>query len=170
MRKTLLTFVLLATFATASRAADVWTLTSADLGTTAVRLKAAGPAGLRVANVDGGNERAVPLSDFVSLDRHLPPAAAAGGYVLHLTSGDRIAGEPAGVKGESIVWKHPAVGELNVPLRQIRGLAKAGVKVPDEQRKEDVVTLANKDIVRGTIAGLSADKITLQTEAGASDI
>ena len=149
-----------------------WSLLTADLTTEPVVLKSMDAAGLKVVPAGGGDERAVPLDRFVELTRTLAATTApAGKFDLHLTTGDRVNGDPAGVKGENIVWKNPVLGEVNVPLRQLASLTKAGVKAPDdERRKEDVVTLANKDTVRGVIAGLTATSVALQTDVGQQEI
>src|SRR3954470_11034792 len=107
-------------------AADVWTLTSADLGATAVSLKSMDAAGLHVANVDGSNERVVPMADFAELERSVAVAPAGGKFVLHLLGGDHIAGDPVGIKGDAIVWRHPTVGELTVPMRDLKGMTRPG--------------------------------------------
>jgi hypothetical protein len=149
-----------------------WSLLTADLATEPVVLKSMDAAGLKVTPAGGGDERAVPLDRFVELTRTLAaPGTPAGKFDLHLTTGDRLNGDPAGVKGENIVWKTGVIGEVNVPLRQLASLTKAGVKPPgDERRKEDVVTFANKDMVRGVIAGLTATSVALQTDVGPQEI
>src|SRR5262249_4443926 len=106
--------ILFSAFCISSRslAAEAWTLTSADLGATAVSLKSIDAAGLHVAHVDGSNERVVPMADFAELERSVAVTPASGKFVMHLLGGDHIAGDPVGIKGESIVWRHPTVGEL----------------------------------------------------------
>src|SRR3954452_15573511 len=107
-----------------ARAADVWTLMSADLSTRAAQLKSIDAAGVHVANADGKNERVVPMDQFVELERPLPVAAAGGKFVLYLTTGDRLAGEPVGFKGSSaLVWKHPVLGDVAVPVLQLKAMA-----------------------------------------------
>ena len=149
-----------------------WSLLTADLTTEPVVLKSMDAAGLKVTPGGGGDERPVPLDRFVELTRAVAATTApAGKFDLHLTTGDRLNGDPAGVKGENIVWKNPVLGEVNVPLRQLASLTKAGVKAPDDdRRKEDVVTLANRDTVRGVIAGLTATSVALQTDVGQQEI
>lgn len=153
----------------AARGADIWTLTTGDLSTRPVVLKSLDASGVVVSASDGTNQRTVPMDQFVELAR--PTAAAPGGkFTLYLTSGDHVAGEPDGVKGESLVWKNAIAGEIRIPLRQIKAMAKPDVKPLDERRKEDVVTLSNKDTARGTIADLTPEKVTLQTDAGPTDL
>src|SRR5438477_8003985 len=74
--------------ASSALGADVWTLTSADLGSTAVTLKSIDAAGLHVGNVDGSNERVVPMADFAELERSAAVVPAGGKFVLHLLGGD----------------------------------------------------------------------------------
>src|SRR5207237_982896 len=73
-------------------------------------------------------DRVVPMEQFVELSR--PGGGATGAipatmpsaarFELQLTSGDRIAGDPVGVKGDAVVWKNATVGELAIPLRTRR--------------------------------------------------
>src|SRR3954468_17802389 len=130
---------------------------SADLSTRAVQLKSIDAAGVHVANADGNNERLVPMDQFVELERPLPAAAGATGkFVLYLTTGDRLAGEPVGFKGSSsLIWKHPVLGDVAVPVLQLKAMAKPKVQVGDDRRKEDVVVLSNKDVVRGSVEDVS---------------
>jgi hypothetical protein len=151
-------------------AAEAWTLTSADLGATAVSLKSIDASGLHVANVDGSNGRVVPMSDFAELERSVAITPPSGKFVLHLLGGDHIAGDPVAIKGESIVWRHPTVGELTVPMRELKAMTRPGGRPSEERRKEDVVTLSNKDVVRGAVADLAPDKVTVQTDAGATPV
>jgi hypothetical protein len=158
------------TLVSSTRAADVWSLTSADLSTIAVQLIRLDRNGVKIANVDGNNERLIPMAQFVEIERPLPASPAAGKFVLHLTTGDNLSGEPAGVQGESIRWKSATLGEIPVPLCELRAIARPGVRFSDAQGKEDVVTLTNRDVVRGTIADLSATKLALQSDAGPADV
>ncbi len=141
---------------------------SADLRTEAANLKSIDAAGVHVTV--NGVEKAVPLGQFVELSRSLPPVPMAGRFALQLAGGDRIGGEPAGIKGEQLLWKSPAVGEMEVSMRLLAGLTRPEGVIRDERRKDDVVTLSNGDTVHGTVADLTSTKITLQTEAGPTDI
>jgi hypothetical protein len=162
--------LLLSAFCLPADAADTWSMTGADLGVRPVTLKSFGPGGVTISAPDGSAERVIALEEFVELQRTLAAPTSAAKFVVYLTTGDEIRGEPIGVRGEAIVWKNPTAGEIDVPLRQLRAIAKPGVRISDEPRKEDVVTLANKDTVRGTIAGLTAEKVSLQSETGATDL
>lgn len=154
-----------------ANAQESWTLLASDLTSEPVTLQGIDAAGLKIVGA-AGDSRVVAMDRFVELTRDLPaPPEPGGPFELHLASGDRLAGQPAAVKGESIVWKHPLLGEVPVPLRQMAALTRQGVPLPDERRgREDVVRLANNDVVRGTIADLTAEQITLQTDAGATPI
>src|SRR3954451_2896863 len=85
-------------------AADVWTLMTGDLNATPVLLKSIDAKGVRVAATDGSGERLVPMEQFVEIERSLPPAPQSGGgkFILYTTTGDQLAGDPVGIKGDAI--------------------------------------------------------------------
>jgi hypothetical protein len=141
---------------------------TADLRTEAASLKSIDAAGLHVTV--NGVEKVVPFAQFVQLSRSLPPVPLAGRFALQLADGDRIGGEPVGVKGEQLLWKNPVVGETEISMRLLAGLTKPDGAIRDETRKDDVVTMSNGDTVHGTVADFSATKITLQTDAGPAEI
>src|SRR6185436_756521 len=66
-------------------------------------------------------------------------------------------------------WISPATGQMQVPLRQVTAMIRAMPQalqqpVPpsaDEQRAEDVITLANGDTVRGIVSNISAESVTV---------
>lgn len=134
-------------------------------------LKSLDSSGVKVAPAGGGEERLVPLDQFLEVQRSLPPAPTSGKFVLHLTGGDKIGGEPLALKAESLVWKSPSLGEVSIPTNQLAGLTQPDKPAPAERTHEDVVGLSNGDTVHGIIASMSADKITVQTTGGGnSDI
>lgn len=168
--------VLFAATASAARGQDVvWTLTTADLKSEPVALKAFDSAsGLKVTPPGGGGAgratkavgRDVPADQFVELSRPAPAAPAAGRFDLHLSGGDRLNGDPAGMRGESLVWHNPVAGDVVVPLTRLAGLTKAGDRFAAERRADDVATLSNGDVVRGTLTDLTPDRLVIKTDAG----
>jgi hypothetical protein len=143
-----------------------WVLTTADFRSAAVTLKSIDPAGVRVAGDAGQSaERVVDMDDFLQLERPMPAAVAAaqqGKFVLHLAGGDQVAGEPASVQGEQLVWNNAAAGEVRVPLSRAVAITRPGQPAPERRPTEDVVTLANGDAVRGIVAGIEGGKISVQ--------
>jgi hypothetical protein len=120
------------------------------------------------------------------LDRDLDPrqaqpgaaaaaGAGAGKFILYLAGGDQFRGEPAKLEGETLAWNSPAVGAMQVPLRQVTSLVRATPQSAqqqqppstEEQRTEDVITLANGDTLRGIVSNIAADAVTVQ--AGGND-
>ena len=154
--------------ATRARAQDAWSLMTADLRSGPAALKAIDQAGVHV-EMDG-DKRIIPIDQFVEMSRPLPAVPLAGHFALHLIGGDRIGGEPIAVKGEQLVWKNPTVGELQVPMRLLAGLTRPDAAISDAQRKDDLALLANGDSIHGSIADLTTTKVTLQTDAGPTDI
>ena len=157
-------------FAAAGTAAaqDAWSLTTADLKTESVGLKAFdSAAGLKVAPLAArAADRDVPADRFVELARPLSAAPRTGKFDLHLVGGDRLNGDPAGMRGESVVWRNPVAGEVVVPLTRLAGLTKANDRFAADRRRDDVATLSNGDVVRGTLSDLTPEQVVIKTDAG----
>jgi len=92
-------------------------------------------------------------------------------FVLHMTGGDKLCGEPVNLTAEVLVWKNATLGEISVPTTGLLGFTRASASAAaPEQGREDVVTLANGDVVRGIIAAMSGSSAMVQTAAGNSDV
>ena len=145
---------------------EKWLLTTAQFKTESVLLKAIDPAGVKVAPSAGGTERTVPMDDFLDLARTAPTLQSSGRFVLHLAGGDQLGGEPVALKGDSLVWHSADVGEITIPGSRIVAVTGPGKPAPAERQHEDVVRLSNGDTVRGIIAAMSGDKVTVQASGG----
>ncbi len=69
-----------------------------------------------------GIARVVAADAFLQIERGGEASrapATAGGFMLHMTGGDRVGGEPVAME-DQLVWKNPGVGELRVPCRARR--------------------------------------------------
>jgi len=161
------TLILAAAVARAEDAAAGWVLTTADFRSAEVTLKSIDASGVHVAGDANqpGSDRVVGMDEFLQLERPMPASVAAaqqGKFVLHLAGGDEVAGEPASVRGEQLVWNNAAAGEVRVPMSRAVAITRPGQSAPDRRPAEDVVTLANGDAVRGIIAGIEGGKISVQ--------
>jgi len=166
-----LTFSILVVVSVPALAQEGWSLTSADLRTEAVLLKSFDTEkGLTVAPQAGGAERQVPIDRFVDLSRPVAAVKPAGGFDLHLVGGGHLNGDPAGMKGESVVWKTAAAGEVTVPLTRIAGLTRAGSRFTAERRRDDVAVFTNGDMVRGTLMDITPEQIVIRSDAGNAPI
>jgi hypothetical protein len=87
-----------------------------------------------------------------------------------MTGGDQIGGEPVSLTGEALLWKNPSLGEISIPSGRLVAMTAPDKPAPQDRKREDVVGLANGDTVHGIIASLAPDKITVQTDAGNSDV
>lgn len=149
---------------------EQWLLTTAQFKTDTVTLDALTPSGIKVVSASGGAERTISMDDFLDLTRTLPVAQSTGRFVLHLVGGDKLSGEPVGLKGDSLMWKNSELGELSIPGSRMVALTGPNQPAPTERQHEDVVRLSNGDAVHGIIAAMSADTITVQTSNGNSDV
>jgi hypothetical protein len=154
----------------AARAQSAWTLTTADFHADPVVLKAIDAAGAHVTPLAGGPERVVALGDFLEITRPAVPGQPAGKYVLHMVGGDRLGGEPVAIKGDNLVWNSPAVGEIAIPMKRLIALSQPGKPAPASTQRSDVITLNNGDTLSGIVATLGAGKVSVQTDAGSSEV
>jgi hypothetical protein len=148
-----------------ARAQNYWRLTTADFQSSSVDLQRIDATAVHGISPDG-QDVSVPLAQFLEMTRALPHRADAGSFVLFLQSGDRIGGNPAGITGEQLQWQSPTLGELKLPLRDLIAIGAAGIAPPDQRPGDDVVTLANNDLVHGILTGMDGGKVTVQTAGG----
>lgn len=158
--KTLIFSIVLLAAATPLFAQDHWVLTTADFGRRQVMLRA--------ISMDKGivaEDRAVAMDRFLLLERVKAASTQRGAFTLWLLNGDRITGEPTGVKGESLVWNSSAIGEVVYPLRDIAGFAReAGAVSLDSNRANDLAGLKNGDIVTGIFSTIKDGKLIMRAD------
>jgi hypothetical protein len=176
MRYFPLSLAALCLVASAASAQDTsWTLSTADFKTEQVVLRSIDDAGVTVVPAAGGEPRVVPAAAFLQVERTLTPpgdatAAGAAKFMMHLSTGDRVGGEPVKVENDQLTWNNAAVGELVVPLTQLAAITKAG-QLPDAGRRtEDVVALANGDSVRGIVTSLAGGQVQVKPGGGADAV
>jgi hypothetical protein len=142
--------------------ADTWTLTTADFTSQQIALKSLTPDS--VAYTLNTTDTTLPLDKLLSLSRPVTPITPK--FLLTLTTGDQLAGVPIVVAAEQLLWKSPSLGDLKVPLKKLLSLARPGKSLPEGNRTQDLVILANGDILRGIVTGFTTDKLLLQQESG----
>ena len=153
----------------AEAAGQKWLLTTADFKSDTVELQDLGPSGIKAAAV-GGAEQVIPLDQFLDLTRTLPAVQSSGKFDLHMTGGDRLSGEPVSMNADALVWKNDLLGEISIPGSRMAAMTTPGKPAPGDRGRQDVVRLSNGDTVEGIIAAMTADRITVQTAAGNSDV
>jgi hypothetical protein len=170
-------FALLIVQASAAAQAT-WTLTTADFKTQSVNVVAIDESGAKVTRAHGGDQSTIPWQQILQLDRS---AAAAGAspspttkpetskFILHLANGDRVAGDAVGMEGETLAWNSPAAGRVDVKLKQVLAIARAGEPPPrrDPQRTTDVIFLSNGDTARGLLSAVDKTGLTVQADGNA---
>jgi len=157
-------------FSIAFAADEKWLLTTAQFKTESVLLKSLDASGVKVATADGGPERTVPMEEFLDLTRRVGLSQGSGKFLLHMSGGDHLGGEPVSLGAESMTWKSAELGEISIPTRRIIAITQPGASAPSDRQHEDVVRLSNGDTVHGIIASITADTITVQTSAGESEV
>lgn len=163
-------FIALVLFSSLAFADSGWVLTTADFAQQPVNLRAIGPEGLSAVPVGGQQAATTPYENFLQVDRSSAVATSAEPFVLHLVGGDRLYGKPTGYKLEQIIWTNALVGEVKVPLKQVRGLVRQGKAIEnlDARPLEDTVQLANGDSIKGILTNITDAKVTIN--ANASDV
>ena len=124
-----------------------------------------GDAGLE--GVDArGQARRIAAADLVAADRDEVALAVAPGLMLHVSGGFELPGEPTGLGDGGMVWHHPQLGELTIPLSTIRGIGKTADKPQLARSTQDLVRLNNGDILKGILASADAKRLVLQGDQG----
>lgn len=121
--------------------------------------------------------RRQPLAQFVQLR-----AIGAGGEALRgssgqplidLVDGRRLVGSWSGASpdGEAILWRHRALGQLTVPLEEVRAVTLSGEPpLPGADSTVDMVTLANGDQIRGHLSVVEERALDFVAEGGGEPI
>jgi hypothetical protein len=161
----LVAFLCVVVVAPAIFADEQWILTTADFKSEKVAIRAIDDAGIHLA---GSENRTIPMSQFLQLDRDGGSRAAAPRLFVWLVDGDHLGGAPMGISGESLLWRSPALGEISFPMKRVRAIQRAAQAPPlnETNRTEDVLTLANGDLLRGIVSDLTASEITIQPTGG----
>src|SRR5689334_16141075 len=148
------------------RAQGAWMLTTADFHTDPVLLHGIDKEGVHVSPTAGGEARVIPIDQFLEITRQTAAAPAGGKYLLHMTGGDQLGGEPVAMKGNNLLWRSPVLGEISLPMKGLSGVTQPGKRPQETREAADVVTLANGDALKGIITAFGDGKITVQTEGG----
>jgi hypothetical protein len=153
-------------------AAEKWVLTTADFRSQPVEVHGLDAAGVNVADVGSSQTRVVPAEQFLDLRRSGAAVAAPANakFVLYLTGGDKLVGEPTNLTADNLVWKNSLLGDYPIATASLRGITRSAAQSPAEQGREDVVSLSNGDVVRGIIASLSNQTVTVQVGGANSDV
>jgi hypothetical protein len=166
----LLVLVAAFAFCTASARADSpdpdqWTLTTADFATQPVGLVAIDSTALHVLAAGQTDPHAVSLDDFLDITRIGTPPATPTGLIVRLAGGDMLGGAPVSLKGDSLLWNSPSVGQVTLSMRLVRSISLPSVTLGTDRTTQDVVALANGDTVRGTVTDLNGKTVTVTTDS-----
>jgi NPCBM/NEW2 domain len=154
--------VLLASFVSRAAAQATWVLTSADFRTERVTLESIDTNHAVVGL--GADQRKVELDRVLMLERAGAVAGSQARFVAVLVGNDRACGQPKSIEAENLLWTHPTLGELTLPLKSVMCIVRANQPpaAHSAPQTEDVVTLNNGDSVRGIVAALGAMSVTVQ--------
>jgi len=153
----------------AAIAQSKWTLTSADFQSRQIDLTAIDQAGVHAAAAGDRPAEVKAWADVLSLDRAIE-FSAAGKYVVWLTDGDHLRGEPGKIEGEAFVFNASSIGMMSIPLRQIAAITRTTQTAPRERQSDDVVVLANGDTLHGIVSAFADKQLTVQVNGTATPV
>lgn len=146
-------------FCPAARADDGWTLTDVTLvpqPVTSITINAD-----TVTAVRPGGSFTLGLDKFVAATRGQATPVALGKLVLHTRDGQRFVGLPVSSTDGTITWSTATLGDRTLPLASVAAIDRVLDAPPADVLREDVVTLANHDSVRGVLSAIDSDTITV---------
>lgn len=169
-RRAIAWFALIGFLAPSAWADDAWTITDAQFRSSTIYLGSIDAQGVHPTSGDTTRPATLGWNDLLDLSRQGPAAAASiSRYEAYLSGGDRIGGEPVGLTEQSLRWRSPTLGELELPSDRLLAIARAGPPPPglEDSHSDDLVRLANGDVTHGIVTQISAEGVILQT-AGAT--
>ena len=118
-----------------------------------------------------GEEKLISFDHFLELNRPSAATQPGGKFTLYTLGQDHVSGEPVAIKGNDLIWNNPTLGQIALPMKRLVAMTRPGVaSARCSPQGEDVVTLANGDTLRGIIANFADGKVTVQTDAGNSEV
>lgn len=110
-------------------------------------------------------EVTIPWRDFVRADRLQPARGPAGRFNLLTHDGDVLSGEPSGLQDEALTWRTTLLGDVSLPLSEIRAIVAGPVEIgiDSEKATEDAVHLANGDVIRGILTAMNGQSLTVSS-------
>ncbi len=156
--------------ASIARADSGWLLMTADFESKSVDLIAIDDKGVQVNA--SGTPHTITFKDFLEIRRSGAARPSADPFTLYLAGGDVLYGEPRGIKDEKIQWKSSSVGDLSIPLRDVRAMLGKGRKAEglEAARTEDSISMTNGDSVKGIVSAMEPGKITIQVQSNPVEV
>jgi NPCBM/NEW2 domain-containing protein len=147
-----------------------WMLTTADFRQQPVALHAIDKTSVRISPVGSQTISSIPFDQFLQLDRSSRSRQGTGAFILHLSGGARILGQPTAYQDEQVIWNNPIIGEFKVSLKDARALVRSGKLADhiDDPRTEDLVQMSNGDTAKGILTDISAKAVKINS--GANDL
>jgi hypothetical protein len=164
VRRICFTLILLTT--SSLLAQNQWNLTTADLQTKPVELRAIDDTGIGISKTESLPAQ-LPWDQVLELTRQTVPKVAAGRFILHSAADDHLYGQPLRIADEKLIWGTPSLGELSVPLRHVIAVTRASKHAPQQKSgdavTEDTVSLANGDQVKGIVSDVGNGNVNVQS-------
>ena len=164
MRRLALILTLLAAAAAAPAPAETLRLTTTDFATRDIDVTAMDTDALTIAAGDQ-----IPAGEVLRLANPDSQPRPATGWVAQGVGGERLVGPLVGLDDDdALIVRIGRFGNVSLPLDRLAVLRRADADPPEApaDRTADVVLLANGDRVRGLVAGLTADAVTVQPDGG----
>jgi hypothetical protein len=137
--------------------------------------------GLTIQTAEGGRIQ-IATRDLVSVAALQSPAAEPKCEIeLMMSGGDRLCGRVTGTENEVLTVESEGLGALSIPLDAVVEIRTHRARQPAFtessqwlSRKagshEDRVLMTNGDVVRGLVTALDVDRLSIETDAGATEL
>lgn len=144
---------------------ETWRLTDAQFRSASAQVLGIDAAGVHMVISEANSTPVISWDNLLQLDRDIPATSAPGNlYQIYLFNGDHLGGQPTGSAGETVQWKQDALGQINIPLSRVAGIAQSNFTPKlDEPRSDDLVQLANGDSTHGIVTNIDNTGVTIQT-------
>jgi hypothetical protein len=149
-------------------ASDPWIVTRADLTELTGPVVSRSPGSLRIDS--GAGPIDIDWDDVVSLQTTGQPRVSDSRWLASLTTGERLAANDVELAGESLLLSTPHLGTQIVDIRRLKSLTRPWSNAAPAQTLDDVVELANGDLVRGIVERIDRLGVRVQTDEQAIDV
>ena len=140
---------------------ETWSVLTADFAHINGELQNMDAGGVGILPA-GGTARRLEWKEVIWVEKNAPRSSANKGFILIGRDGRKLVGTPGKIANDKMVMTGDLLGEIAVPMDQVKGLARGGGALPEAVGTEDLVMLTNRDELRGIVGEADAAGIVLQ--------
>jgi len=142
-----------------SNAATNWNLTDAEFHSRSVAVDSIDSAGIH------SGADVIPWDNVLDLSQAVNSQPATPSRLrLIFRGGDKLSGAPVSFNGDTLQWNGNRLGTIGFPVDSLLGILQNGYSGSDIDavRTDDVVRLANGDIMHGIVSQIAPAGVTIQ--------